>query len=313
MELRHLKYFVAVVDEGSVTLAAARLHTSQPSLSRQIRELEDEVGALLLTRSVRGMTITPAGQAFLEHARIALSQANAAVHAARQALQSHKSLFRIGFLTGQEIDWLAETMRILRDELPNLEVTVSSQDSPSLAEALRKGALDLAFMRREQSFGDLEFKFVTREKLVVMMPSDHPLAARDALLPEDLAGQTFIGVSDNAPVLRDAIDDYLERIGLSLKIIQRVDNLAMAMSMVASTRGLALLPEYANNFLPWSVVSRPIEADGPGIDLVVGYSRNNPCETLSLFLSRINQRLMSSTKSAQRLARGSGGLVVQGS
>jgi LysR family hca operon transcriptional activator len=221
------------------------------------------------------------------------------VHAARQALQSHKSLFRIGFLTGQEIDWLAETMRILRDELPNLEVTVSSQDSPSLAEALRKGALDLAFMRREQSFGDLEFKFVTREKLVVMMPSDHPLAARDALLPEDLAGQTFIGVSDNAPVLRDAIDDYLERIGLSLKIIQRVDNLAMAMSMVASTRGLALLPEYANNFLPWSVVSRPIEADGPGIDLVVGYSRNNPCETLSLFLSRINQRLMSSTKSAQ--------------
>jgi LysR family hca operon transcriptional activator len=296
MELRHLRYFVAVAEEGSVTLAATRLHTSQPSLSRQIRELEAETGTPLLTRSVRGVALTPAGQAFLEHARLALSQAGAAVNAARLAVQSHKAVFRLGFLTGQEMDWLAETMRILRDELPNLEVTVSSQASPCLADALRKGSLDLAFMRREDGFEDLEFKFVTREPLVVAMPSDHALTARESLRAEDLFGQRFVGVSDNAPVLGRAIDDYLRRIGLDADVHQRVDNLAMMMSMVASTRSLALLPEYAKNFLPWSVVSRPIEGEGPGIDLVVGYSRSNPCETLGLFMSRFDTLLKRARK-----------------
>ena len=297
MELRHLRYFVAVVDEGSVTLAATRLHTSQPSLSRQIKELEGEVGVRLLTRSVRGVTLTPAGQAFLEHARLSLSQATAAVNAAHLAVKTHRAVFRVGFLTGQEMDWMAETIRMLHDELPNIEVTVSSQDSPSLAAGLRKGDIDLAFMRREEGFEDLQFKFVTREQLVVVMPSDHPLAARDLLHGDELIGQTFIGVSGNAPVLGRVIDEYFKQLGVQPEVTHRVENLAMAISMVASTRSLALLPHYANNFLPWSVVSRPIE-DGPGIDLVVGYSRTNPCETLRLFLPRIDRRLIHSTKPA---------------
>src|ERR1700755_2963956 len=135
MELRHLRYFVAVAEEGSLTVAAEkRLHTAQPSLSRQIRDLEYEVGVPLLTRSVHGVELTPAGKIFLEHARLALAQVEAAREAARRAAQPEKPGFAIGFLTGQEMDWLPEAMRILRDELPNIDITVTSAYSPSLAE-----------------------------------------------------------------------------------------------------------------------------------------------------------------------------------
>src|SRR5256885_17245030 len=134
MELRHLRYFVAVAEEGSLTLAAEkRLHTAQPSLSRQIRDLEYEVGVALLTRSVHGVELTAAGRAFLDHARLALTQAEAAAEAARRAAQPTRTLFAIGFLTGYEMDWLPAAIEILRTELPSTEVGVPSQDTPELA------------------------------------------------------------------------------------------------------------------------------------------------------------------------------------
>src|ERR1700720_206890 len=107
MELRHLRYFVAVVEEGSLSTAAEhRLHTSQPSLSRQIRDLENEVGAELLSRSVHGVELTTAGKAFLDHARLALMQVDAAGEAARKAARPGRRTFAIGFQTGHEMNWL---------------------------------------------------------------------------------------------------------------------------------------------------------------------------------------------------------------
>ncbi len=289
MELRHLRYFVAVADAGSLTLAAEqRLHTAQPSLSRQIRDLEYEVGAQLLTRSARGVEVTPAGQAFLEHARLALAQTEAAVEAARRAAQPAKPVFALGFLTGQEMDWLPEAMHTLRDVLPNIEVAVSSDYSRTLAEALMRGKLDLAFLRPERGMPDLEYRVVTTEPLVVVMPSDHPLAARESVAIADLEGETFLGMSETAPTLQAVIEDYLKRSNLDLKPAHKVDNLAMAMSLVASTRGVALLPAYAKNFLPWSVTSRPLAGETPTIDLVVGFNKTNASTTLKLFLSRLD-------------------------
>ena len=149
MELRHLRYFVAVAEEGSLTVAAQkRLHTAQPSLSRQIRDLEYEVGVPLLTRSVHGVVLTAAGRAFLDHARLALTQAEAATQAARRAAQPAKPAFAIGFLTGQEVEWLPYATNLLRDELLNIEIRVSSDHSTMLADELQRGKLDVAFMRR---------------------------------------------------------------------------------------------------------------------------------------------------------------------
>jgi LysR family hca operon transcriptional activator len=289
MELRHLRYFIAVAEEGSLTLAATkRLHTAQPSLSRQIRDLEYEVGVELMSRSVHGIELTAAGRAFLDHARLALTQVEAAIEVARRAAHPAKPTFALGFLTGQEMDWLPEAMRILRDELPSIEVSVSSQYSPDLAQALLRGKLDLAFMRPEAQMPDLDYTVIVKEPLVVAMPSDHRLASQNAVALQDIASEIFIGMSSTAPTLQVVIDDYLKRSGMDFRPAHRVDNLAMAMSLIASTRGVALLPAYAKNFLPWSVVSRPLDGEAPMINLVIGYNKTNTSPILKLFLSRID-------------------------
>jgi LysR family hca operon transcriptional activator len=292
MELRHLRYFVAVAEEGSLTVAAERrLHTSQPSLSRQIRDLEAEIGVRLLTRSVHGVLLTPAGKAFLDHARLALTQVEAAREAARRAAHPEKPGFALGFLTGQEMDWLPKAMRLLRDELPRIDVTVTSEYSPVLADALTRGKIDLAFMRRESNASDLVFRTVTQEPLMAVLPSDHRLASRKSIDLRDIAGDPFVAVSETAPALREVIDDYIGKSGLEITPAHEADNLAMAISLVASRRGFALLPRYAQNFLPWSVVSRPIDGKPPAIDLVVGYHKANASPVLKFFLSKLDELL----------------------
>src|ERR1700685_1083979 len=187
MELRHLRYFVAVAETKSLTLAAKeKLHTSQPSLSRQIRDLEEEVGAQLMTRTARGVELTPSGRAFLDHARTVLSQVDAAAEAARRVAHPAKPCFTMGFLTGHELTWMPEALRILRDELPNIDVMISSQYSPLLADGLSKGKIDAAFLRREQRAPDLAFRLLVKEPLVVVLPSNHRLAALKAINPQDL-------------------------------------------------------------------------------------------------------------------------------
>jgi LysR family transcriptional regulator, hca operon transcriptional activator len=288
MELRHLRFFVAVAEEGSLTTAAEkRLHTAQPSLSRQIRDLEHEVGAQLFTRSAKGVELTPSGRAFLDHARLALAQVEAAGAAARRAAEPAKQSFALGFLTGQEMGWLPEAMHILRDELPSIDVTVSSHTSPALADALIRGKLDLAFMRREANMLDIAYRLIVSEPLVAVMPSDHPLAAQSEVTLAQVAREPFIQMSQTAPVLRQIITEAFRDAGLTMRCERTIDNLGMAVSLVASTRGLTLLPAYAKNFLTWSVTSRPVSGAGPAIDLVIGYNKINKSPVLKLFLSRV--------------------------
>ncbi len=294
MELRHLRYFVAVAEEGSLTVAAdKRLHVAQPSLSRQIRDLEDEVGTPLFTRSVHGVELTAAGRAFLDHARLALTQAEAARDAARRAARPLTTSFALGFLTGQEVNWLAEATRLIAAELPKIDLKVSSQYSPDLAEGLAHDRLDLAFMRAEPNWQELGYIPVASESFVLVMPSDHRLAAKTEVDVHELQGEIFIGASDIAGPMRRAIEAYLADNGVDLEPAHRIHNLTMAMSLIASTRGVALLPVYALNFLPWSVTSRPLKGTPPTIDLVVGYKKSNTSPVLATFLSRVEQLVRS--------------------
>jgi len=290
MELRHLRYFVAVAEAGSLTVAAARrLHTSQPSLSRQIRDLENELGAQLLTRRARGIELTPAGRAFLDHARLVLSQVEAASEAARRVAHPSKPCFTIGFLTGQELKWMPEALRILRDELPNIDVMISSQYSPLLADGLSKGKIDAAFLRREKGLPDLAFRLLVKEPLMVFLPSDHRLASLKSISPKDLVGEIFVTVSKTAPVLRLVIDQYFKRCGVSITPAHEADHLTMGMALIASTGGVGLLPAYAQNLLPSSVTIRPLKGDLPTVDLVLGYKKSNQSPALKLLLSRLDE------------------------
>jgi LysR family hca operon transcriptional activator len=290
MELRHLRYFVAVAEAGSLTVAAEqKLHTSQPSLSRQIRDLEGEVGVQLMTRTARGVDLTPAGRAFLDHARAVLSQVEAAAQAARRVAHPAKPCFTMGFLTGHELRWMPEALRILRDELPNIDVMISSQYSPLLAEGLSKGKIDAAFLRREKSVPGLAFRLLVKEPLVVILPSDHRLASLKAISPSDLVGETFVTVSRTAPVLRAVIDNYFKRAGINITPAHEADHVTMGISLITSTRGVGLLPAYVQNFLPSSVTSRPLKGDTPTVELVLGYRKSNESPALKLLLSRLDE------------------------
>jgi LysR family transcriptional regulator, hca operon transcriptional activator len=297
LELRHLRYFVAVAEARSLKLAAEeKLRTTQPSLSRQIRDLEDEVGTPLLVRGAKGVELTPAGRVFLDHARVMLSQAEVAVQSARQIAHPAKPSFALGFMIGHDRTWLPEALRLIRDELPNIHVVISTQNSPQLATALLHGGIDLAFLRREDGGNELEFRTLVEESFEVFLPSNHPLAAKDAIDVQDIVGETFISVSGTAlsisgkqPALRRAIDKYLKDNGIEIRPSHEVDNLGGVMSLIPSTRGLALLPLYARTFLPDSVTTRPLRGLGPKIDLSVGYRKANPSPILKLFLSRIDE------------------------
>jgi LysR family hca operon transcriptional activator len=290
MELRHLRYFVAVAEAGSLTVAAEQtLHTSQPSLSRQIRDLESELGARLLTRRARGIELTPAGKTLLDHARSLLSHVEAAAEATRRVAHPAKPCFTLGFLTGHELTWMPEALKILHDELPNIDVMISSQHSPLLADGISKGQIDAAFLRREKGVPGLAFRPLVKEPLMVILPSDHRLAALKTISPRELAGEPFVIVSNTAPVLRAVIDDYLNRSRINITPAHEADHVTMGISLIVSTRGVGLLPAYAQNFLPSSVTSRPLKGATPTVDLVLGYRKSNPSPILKLLLSRLDE------------------------
>lgn len=290
MELRHLRYFVAVAEEGGLLIAAQRrLHTSQPSLSRQIRDLEAEVGVKLLERQARGVSLTPAGRVFLDHARLALLQVDAATDGARRAAQPEKPVLAMGFLVGLEVMWLPHLLRIIRQEAPETEITLCSLSSPELALALMRGKLDLAFLRPEKQSLGISFKLLAKEPLIAVLPAGHRLASQKKVRPEDLAREVYVSSSRTSPVLQSAIQDYASRTGITLKAKYEGENISSAMSLVASTGGVTLVPLYAQNMLAPNVVARALEGEPPTVDLTLGYNEANLSPLLRRLLSRADE------------------------
>ena len=270
-----------------MTLAAEqRLHTAQPSLSRQIRDLEYEVDVQLFSRSVHGVELTAAGKAFLDHARFALAQVDAAVEAAHRAAQPARKTFALGFLTGQEMNWLPRAMQVLRDELPNIEVTISSDYSPDLAEAL---------VARQARRGLPARRAGVRSGLSGGIPraADRPDAERSSA--HQLRSDPPAGTR------RRDLHRWLEQGCGAARRDRALSPPLRARRQTGSWRGqhgdghvsrcvhpwVGAMPEYANNLLPWSVVSRPLEGEAPTIDLAVGHSKSNTSPILKLDLSRL--------------------------
>jgi LysR family hca operon transcriptional activator len=290
MELRHLRYFIAVAEEGSLLHAAERrLHTSQPSLSRQIRDLEMELGVKLLERKARGVELTAAGRIFLDHARLALMQIEVACEAARNTERPHKPGFGLGFLPGQEVIWLSGALRILREEAPDVDITITTKSSPELANALMQGEIDVALLRRETRTAGLDFKLLAKEPLIAILPSRHRLARHKAIRPEDICREDFISTARASPVLKIVIEEYAAKVGIQLKQTYDAETLSGGMSLVVSTGGFTLVPIYVQNSLLPSVVARPLHGEVPTIDLVMGYNKSNTSPLLKKFLLRAGE------------------------
>jgi len=302
MELRHLRYFVAVAEEGSLTVAAdRRLHTSQPSLSRQLRDLEAEVGAQLLVRTSRGVELTPAGRVFLEHARLALKAAADAVAAARRTVRPPKPSFSVGFLTGQEVEWLPHVTQVLRDQLKDIDFRVTSDFSPDIGEAIQRGEIDVGFCRLEPQ-PDVSYRVIAHEPILVILPREHPLAACAAIDVRDIDMAAFVGYTDTPHVLRAIVDRYFRDQGLVVSPTRFLDGIATGISLVASTGGITLLPAYVEPLLPRSLVSRPLAGNAPVIEVAAGWRADNPSPILRVFLENIEQLIASRARVAGRTA-----------
>jgi len=212
--------------------------------------------------------------------------------------QAHptKSAFAIGFLSnGDELVWVPQVLKILQDEFPDLNVTTSTQFSPFLAEALSKGQIDAALIRREEGWPDLVYETVVIHPLIVYLPKSHRLAAFQEISPQDLVGETFIMPAKTSPVLRRVIDDYLKQSGVNITANQEVDSPTGMVSSISSG-GVGIYPTYGQNFLPDSVTARPLKGNAPTIDLVLGYKKSNQSPVLKFLLSRLSELIARCTK-----------------
>ena len=269
MELRHLRYFVAVADEGSVSAAArTRLHTAQPSLSRQLKDLERELGVELFDRRVRGVVLTRPGRLFLGHIRQVLKQLDDAVAVVRDAPMT----VRVGIIPGLETFVLPEFRRLAREIAGEVDIEVTSAASTALVQDLKDGNLDLAFARPSTAELDLHFEPIDHHRISVFLNADHPLSLRPALTFADLVGHTYVSVSRRvAPFLRGGIDAWGQQRGLALSPVHVAADIASAFSLVMATDGFSLMPDYAERLMPATLTMRPL-VDGPApLMLAIAY------------------------------------------
>lgn len=276
MELRHLRYFIAVADELNFTRAALRLNTAQPSLSQQIRDLEEEVGTPLFVRSKRKVELTEAGKAFLEEARLALAQVEHAIARARQVGEQRALTVTIGFVPAAEIRIFPTVLPKLRLQFPELNVELRSLPTMEQEDALLRGDIDIAFMRRPVRTAALQTETVLTEPLIVLMPANHPLAAHECITPAMLDGLPFIRTDPAyAGQLYDIVQRYFETHGIHPEVVQVATNILLNLNLVGMGLGVALLPEYVTALTGESLCCRPLAEPAPAIDLLM-VSRPGP-------------------------------------
>ncbi|MGE4482269.1 LysR substrate-binding domain-containing protein [Acidocella sp.] len=289
MELRHLRYFIAVAEELSFTRAAQRLNTAQPSLSQQIQDLEREVGTPLLTRTKRNVALTVAGHAFLDAARLTLAQAHNAVANARRAadLEGHK--LTVGFVPAAEIKIFPGVLTLLRESFPNLNLQLQALTSLEQRVALIRGDIDIAFMRQPLNEPGLMTKTVLSEQVVAVLPADHPLASQEEINLHELASTPFLEISPlHGGQLFDTIHEHLRETGLTLKTVQQVKNVLTLFTLIGLGVGFSLMPDYAESLLFRNVTTRRLTGKPIEVDLIMAWREDNQSSEAAQFCSLVN-------------------------
>lgn len=282
MDLRQLRYFVAVAEELHFSRAAARLRLAQSALSSQIRQLEREIGGPLFTRSTRRVELTPAGEQLLEDAHELLAAADGAMDRARALARGEVGLLTIGSLGPAPGEILAPLLAHFNGRHPNLRVEIRAFDFSDMADGLRNPHADLAFMYLPLDDPDLEITPLQSEPRVVVMASSHPLASRDALSPADLIDETFIVQPDSVPqAWRDHWLLVAENGKRPETCPHTADKLEDWLHLIASGAGLDTAPAVIARYFPWPTITYIPLVDAEPSTLAIARRRDddNPLVT----------------------------------
>lgn len=264
MELRHLRYFLAVAQERNFTRAARSLNIAQPPLTQQIKGLEAEMGVTLIDRSAYRIELTDAGRVFAADVARILGDVRGAVLKAKRAARGTVGHVRVGFTESASFNPLVpSTFRTFRSTYPDIEVSLEERQSTELAAALREGRLDAAFLRPPlRTSGGLAFVLLEEEEMVVALPSSHRLAGHTSLKLRDLAEETFILYPRSArPGLADAIVAACERAGFTPTVEQFAPQLSSTINLVAASLGISIVPASMQRLQPDAVIYLPLRGE----------------------------------------------------
>jgi DNA-binding transcriptional LysR family regulator len=292
MELRHLRYFLAIAADRHFTRAADKLGIAQPPLSQQIRQLEEEIGARLFTRTARGVTLTAAGEAFLPHAEAALREVERARTAVRRISHGDLGTIRIGFTSAASLNPLVSaTISSFRTAYPDVELRLVVQPTTPLLAQLSHDVIDLAFVRPTSSERDaLRAIPLPGEPLWIALPADHRLAARNRLRLNDLRNEPFILYPRaNGSLLYDAIIAACQRAGFSPRVVQESPQMASMVSLVAAGVGVTLVPASICQLRPAGVRYVPIHGQRPVAALWLVAQRGSTPPAVGNFLRHAEQ------------------------
>lgn len=287
MELRHLRYFVTVAEQHSFTQAAQKLFTTQPSLSQQIRDLEQEVGVQLLDRSARRISLTAEGQAFLKYAQVALENAQLAIAAARQVAQQKQKQIHIGFLNVAELKLMPTLLAQLKQQMPDLQLNIHSLTCLEQIQALKNAELDLAFTRYQLHDPEYANHLILQEPLY-LVASQKLYTLKQAISAQQLQSQTLILCEQSAsPVLYEKIQQHFAFEQMPKQQLMWVTNVLQHINLINMGFGFSFLPEYALKFLNADIVIIKTEFTLPQLALYANYRKDATNPALKFILDAL--------------------------
>lgn len=259
MELRHLRYFVAVADAWSIGHAAEHLHMAQPPLTRQIRQLEQELGVTLFRRTNRGVELTSAGQVFLDDAQRVLQLAEQAGGRAHRAGEGAVGRLDIALFGTGIFGVIPVLLKAYRTATPDVTIVLHNMDKEAQLEALEHRTIDLAFNRVVGPQAGITNEVLLAERLFVAIPDDHPLAARTAVRLDELEGEPMVLFPRGMrPNFMDIVRDACRTVGFEPTVVAEVDDVVHGIALVASGGALALVPRSGKNLHVPGIVYRPL-------------------------------------------------------
>jgi DNA-binding transcriptional LysR family regulator len=288
MELRHLRYYVAVAEECHFGRAAERLHIAQPPLSQQIKALESELGVRLLNRSTRKVELTPAGERFLDRARGILASLDAAGVEAARIASGEVGRLALGFTGTATYELLPTLARVLHEDMPGIELDLKGEMlTPRQVTALGDGTIDVGFLRPPVNDPGLEVRVLRREPLIAALPESHPLADRPSVRLADLKAETFISYpSHRRSVVHDAVFAACRRAGFQPTEVQEVAETSTLVAFVAAGLGVALVPASVQHLHITGATFKPLAGTTGEVELAVAWRKGDDSPVLARVLSR---------------------------